>query len=53
MTPEERDRMGYLCKQIEVETDPETFDRIVNELNDLLELEHDRVHPEPTTKVNY
>jgi hypothetical protein len=46
MTPEERERMDYLCKRIAVEKDPETFDRLVKELNDLLEVKHERIHPE-------
>jgi hypothetical protein len=40
MTPEEREQMESLCKRIEVEKDPVTFDRLVKELNDLLEAKH-------------
>jgi hypothetical protein len=28
------------------EEDPETFDRLVRELNDLLEQKHERIHPD-------
>jgi len=37
MTPEERERMQFLCEQIAKEEDPEKFTRLVQELNDLLE----------------
>lgn len=46
MTPEERERMEELCKQIATEKDPETFDRLVLELNELIEVKHQRIHPE-------
>ncbi|MGH9495317.1 MAG: hypothetical protein ACRD3B_09990 [Candidatus Sulfotelmatobacter sp.] len=38
--------MNQLCRQIAVEKDPATFDKLVRELNDLLELKHERIHPE-------
>ena len=37
MTPDERERMQFLCKQIAKEEDPEKFTKLVQELNDLLE----------------
>jgi len=40
MTPDERKQMEYLCKRIESEQDHIAFDRLVKELNDLLEGEH-------------
>ena len=46
MTPEERAKMDELCKRIQVEEDPKIFDRLCRELNDLLEMKHERVHPE-------
>jgi hypothetical protein len=46
MSPEERERFQYLCSRIQEEKDPVTFDGLVRELNDLLELKHDRVHLE-------
>lgn len=46
VTSEERARMEELCRRIAIERDPETFDRLVAELNDLLELKHQRIHPE-------
>jgi hypothetical protein len=49
MTPEEREKMEHLCAKIAVEKDPETFDKLVMELNDLLELKHQRIH---TGKAN-
>ena len=50
MTPEERERMEYLCGRIAVEKDPVTFDKLVQELNELLEAKHQRIHPEHTSK---
>lgn len=38
--------MTELCSQIAVEQDPLIFDKLVRELNDLLELKHERIHPE-------
>lgn len=52
MTPEERERMEYLCKRIEIEKDPTTFDELVKELNDLIEVKHQRIHPEQTRTLN-
>ena len=46
VTPEERERMTELCKQIQTERKPEIFDQLVRELNDLLEIKHERIHPE-------
>jgi hypothetical protein len=40
MTPEERERIEELCKQIAVEKVPAEFDELVFELNKLLEDEH-------------
>ena len=50
MTPEERERMQYLCKRIEVEKDPQIFDQLVIELNNLIEAKHGRIHPEHKPK---
>jgi hypothetical protein len=49
MTPEERDRMNELCQQIQTEKDPLIFDRLVKELNDLIEVKHERIHPQHQT----
>lgn len=37
MTPDERERMLALCRQIEHEQDPSRFNKLVEELNALLE----------------
>jgi hypothetical protein len=50
MKPEERERMNWLCIRIQEEKDPKTFDQLVRELNDLLEVKHERIHPEHKTK---
>jgi hypothetical protein len=46
MTPDERERMNCLCLRIEDEKDPETFDALVQELNDLLDVKHERIKPQ-------
>jgi len=46
MTPEEREKMNEICKRIQTEKNPEVFDKMVRELNDLLEIKHERIHPE-------
>ena len=50
MTPEERERMNELCRQIQTEKNPEIFDQLVRELNDLIEIKHERIHPEHNIK---
>jgi len=45
MTSEERECMEYLCKCIAIEKDPRVFDKLVEELNDVLELQYRRIHP--------
>jgi hypothetical protein len=37
--------MNKICTQIATEKDPETFDKLVKELSDLLEQKHERIHP--------
>ena len=44
MTPEETLRMNELCKRIQVEKDPSTFDALVYELNELLASKERRIH---------
>jgi len=44
MTPEETLRMNELCKRIQVEKDPSTFDALVYELNELLAGKERRIH---------
>jgi hypothetical protein len=48
MTPEERELMNKLCQQIAVEKDPNTFDELVHQLNELLEKKEHRIKPEQT-----
>ena len=50
MTPDERERMAILCQRIATEKDPESFDNLVQELNDLLEIKRKRIRPERGTK---
>jgi hypothetical protein len=46
MTPEQRRQMIVLCGQIVDEKDGPEFDRPVRALSDLLEVKHERIHPE-------
>lgn len=46
MTADERERMDWLCQRIQAEKNPEIFDELVKDLNDLLEIKHGRIHPE-------
>jgi hypothetical protein len=43
MTPDERERMHFLCEQIAKEKDHEQFSKLVQELNDLLERKKHRL----------
>ena len=52
MTPEERERMNWLCICIQDEKDPATFDALVEELNELFEQKHARIHPGHKAKSN-
>jgi hypothetical protein len=45
MTPEERERMNWLCVRIQDEKDPRIFDSLVQELNELLERKYGRIDP--------
>jgi len=42
--------MNEICRRVQEEKDPEIFDQLVRELNDLLETKHERIHPEHRTK---
>ena len=44
VTPDERERMNWLCLRIQEEKNPKTFDELVHELNELLEDIHGRIH---------
>ena len=50
MTSEEREKMNELCRQIQTEKNPEIFDQLVLELNELIEVKHERIHPEHKEK---
>ena len=43
MTPEEREEMDQLCRQIKDEKDHDKFIRLVTQLNDLLERKESRL----------
>ena len=47
MTPEEIERMNWLCKRIQEEQDQQRFNELVVELNTVLERKERRLHPEP------
>ena len=46
MTPQERDRMNILVMRIQHERDPQIFDELVAELNELIKAKSRRLHPE-------
>jgi hypothetical protein len=52
MNSEERKRLNWLCQRIADEKDPKIFDELVQQLNELLQVKHDRIHPEPNAKTN-
>jgi hypothetical protein len=43
MTPEEREWMNWLCKQIQVERDPKRFAQLILELNEVLATKEGRI----------
>lgn len=51
VTPDEREKMAILCERIAKERDPQKFDKFVQQLMDLLELKHERIHPEHKMKL--
>jgi hypothetical protein len=46
MTPEERERMMWLCKRIQEEKDLKTFNQLVLELDELFEKKEQRLDSE-------
>jgi hypothetical protein len=46
MNADERDRLNELCRRVQEEKHPATFDELVRELNDLLEAKQERIHSE-------
>jgi hypothetical protein len=52
VTPKERKRIIWLCLRIQEEKESKTFDQLVHESNELLEIKHERIHPEHKTNPN-
>lgn len=50
LTPDERDRMNSLCKQIVTEKDRDKFINLVEELNNLLDRKEQRLEDTPPSK---
>jgi hypothetical protein len=50
MTPEETERMYRLCEKLQTEKNPSVFDNVLEELLELLEQKHKRIHPEHQRK---
>ena len=50
MTPEERERMEYLCKRIAVEKSPPKLEKLALELNDLVSATLKSVQAKPKRK---
>lgn len=46
MTPEEQEKLNELCRRVIAEKDPKVFDKLVKEMNDMLEKKYERIHPE-------
>jgi hypothetical protein len=46
MTHDEREQMNRLCQRIQEEKDPLIFDKLTQQLLDLLESAHRRIHPQ-------
>jgi hypothetical protein len=44
VTPEDRERMNLLCKRIQDENDPQKFSGLVNELDELLSTQEERLN---------
>lgn len=53
MTPEERERMFYLCQRIAVEKDHKIFSELVAELNELLNRKDQRLENIESTDKNW
>jgi hypothetical protein len=49
MTPEERERLDWLCTRIQEEQDPKIFDNLIRALSELLERKHECFRPEHKT----
>jgi hypothetical protein len=49
MTPEEKAQLDALCRRIVEEKDHETFVKLVQELNDLLESKEHRLDRDPSS----
>ena len=52
MTPEERERLDYLCKRIIEEKNPEMFTALVQELNDLLDSKQERLRRQTPSRTD-
>jgi hypothetical protein len=44
VTPEDREQMNLLCKRIQDEGDPKKFGGLVNELDELLSTQEERLN---------
>jgi hypothetical protein len=52
MTPEERERVEYLCKRITEEKDSEVFNSLVQELNDFLDSKQERLRRQTPNRTD-
>jgi hypothetical protein len=44
VTPEDREQMNLLCKRLQDENDPQKFGGLVNELDELLSTQEERLN---------
>jgi hypothetical protein len=52
MTPDEREKMHILCQRIAVENDPDNFNKLIRELNELLDGKYARLRPTDKRRTN-
>jgi len=53
MKPEKRERMNWLCKQIQNERNPNRFGQVIAELNELLAAKESRFTSLPEQREAY
>lgn len=49
MTPDERETMNQICIRIQTEKNPQVFEELIRQLNELLDAKRDRIDPERKT----
>lgn len=52
MTPDEREKMNYLCARIQSEKDPEAFENLLRQLNEVLAATKERINAQRKAAQN-